>query len=82
VGAAGTSGGTANQGGIGNQAYIDEVGHFDTRVFDSTTPCGLLNVMMIERREWDEVVSWVTIGRIYVATFMDARPCEREVILE
>ncbi|KAK0751893.1 hypothetical protein B0T18DRAFT_403620 [Schizothecium vesticola] len=72
----------AIQGGSGDDAHLNEVAHFDTRVFDGTTPWALFNVMMIERRNGAAAASRITIGRIHVAAFMDAGPCEAEVLLE
>ncbi|KAK0646888.1 heterokaryon incompatibility protein-domain-containing protein [Cercophora newfieldiana] len=74
--------GTAGESGSGEDAHLDEVAHFDTRVFDGTTPWSLFNVMLIERKGRDGLASRVTIGRIHVAAFMDAEPWEKEIVLE
>ncbi|KAK0624142.1 hypothetical protein B0T14DRAFT_517580 [Immersiella caudata] len=73
---------SGGEGDSGKEAHIDEIAHFDTRVFDGTTPWALFNVMMIVRREGDEVATRAAIGRIHVAAFMDAGPFETEVALE
>jgi hypothetical protein len=56
------------------------MGHFDTRLYDATTPWGLFNVMMIHSAEG--VSQRVAIGRIHVAAFMEAEPTYREIVLE
>jgi len=71
---AGLAPGTVNE-------YHNEVAHFDTRVFDGTTPWSLFNVMMIKHKI-NGVSTRITVGRIHVAAFMDAAPREREVVLE
>ena len=59
---------------------LDEVAYFDTRLYDASMPWGLFNVMMIERV--DGVAYRVAVGRIHVAAFMEAKPVEREIVLE
>ncbi|KAK3315522.1 heterokaryon incompatibility protein-domain-containing protein [Apodospora peruviana] len=67
-------------------ADIDDVGHFDTRLFDATTPWGMFNVMMVERDlegpEQGRVATRVAVGRIHVAAFMGADPFVMETFLE
>ncbi|KAK4443120.1 heterokaryon incompatibility protein-domain-containing protein [Podospora aff. communis PSN243] len=74
--------GASEEGESGEEKDLDEMTHFDTRVFDGTTPWALFNVMMIVRRKEDAVASRVAVGRIHVAAFMDAGPREMEVVLE
>lgn len=63
--------------------YLDEHAHFDTRLYDATTPWGLFNVMMIEHKgelapelhgKQHPVAERIAIGRIHVAAFMEAEP--------
>jgi hypothetical protein len=53
-------------------SYNDPVAHFDTRLYDATTPWGLFNVMMIERSSGG-IARRVAVGRIQVAAFMEGR---------
>ena len=58
----------------------DELAYFDTRMYDSTTPWGLFNVLMIERL--NGVASRLTMGRIHVAAFMEAGPMYKDIVLQ
>jgi hypothetical protein len=69
--------------------HVDELGQFDARLYDATTPWGLFNVMMIERdREQvpgdrrSIVVHRIAVGRIHVAAFMEAGPRWAQIALE
>ena len=62
------------------ESELDETAHFDTRLYDATMTWGLFNVMMIERI--DGVAYRLAIGRIHVAAFMEARPVEKEILLQ
>ncbi|KAL8410352.1 hypothetical protein RB596_000166 [Gaeumannomyces avenae] len=79
------------RGSGSDEEHHDEAGQFDTRLYDGSTPWGLFNVMMIERKkkrsdnegeEFEEVAERVAVGRIHVAAFMEAVPVEKYVVLE
>jgi hypothetical protein len=59
--------------------HLDKLAHFDTRVFDGTTPWSLFNVMTVSRRS-EGMASCVTVGRTHVAAFMNSGPVERDVM--
>jgi hypothetical protein len=71
------------------EQHIDAIGNFDTRLYDATTPWGLFSVMMIKRDQEQMlgarrgcVAERITIGRIHVAAFMEAKPKWTELALE
>ncbi|KAF2836077.1 HET-domain-containing protein [Patellaria atrata CBS 101060] len=62
------------------EEHLDPLAQFDTRVFDDTTPWGLFNVLIVERR--GEVVYRRAVGRVHVAAFMGQGAWEEEFLLE
>ena len=79
----------SDSGDKSSDQHVDELGHFDTRLYDATTPWGLFNVMMIGRgREQapgdgrSTIAHRIAIGRIHVAAFMEAEPRWTQLALE
>ena len=70
-------------GGSAVDPNLDEAAHFDTRLYDATTPWGLFNVMMIERQPRGGILACrVAVGRIHVAPFMNAQPVQVDAWLQ
>ncbi|KAK1749704.1 HET-domain-containing protein, partial [Echria macrotheca] len=72
--------GNDSSAGHENSEDVDDIAHFNTRLFDPELPWGLFNVMMISRE--GEVAKRVAIGRIHVAAFMGGLPLLKEITLE